>query len=1284
LGSNRRNSLSFILVVLGLLVYLAPLSMHSQLPTGTILGVVKDNAENVIVGAKVTVHNDEGLTRTYTTDSTGAFRFPALPVGKYGIEIAQTGFKKITVKDVSLAVGQEAVMNFTMQVGSVSESVEVKSSVVMVDTTSSSLSSLVSETTIAELPLNGRNYVDLTLLQPGITQQTQENAGQGIGGTMYSSDGAPTRSNIVTIDGTLTINSGGENASSVAGTTLGMDGVKEYKVITNLASAEYYSGMGGQTTIVSKSGGSKLTGDVFEYLRNSSLDARNYFDPSPELLGKRLPEFRRNQFGGALGGPLKKDKTYFFVNYEGLRQTTGNPLYIGVGNTMPPECWTPGSNSQSHSILLTDNPCAAYPSGFPVGVSQNSGPPINPPVSGFTPLWTGTVNPKMVAVANLFPYPNVKNTSNGLRLDQFVYTPAQGNVENTREDYGQVRVDQNFSARDSAFGRLTIDNANVLRPDNYPQFKDTDQSQSVFLTGAENHVFSPTLLNTLRASYSRTNLSTITLPSSSAAASQIEGSGVSFINNTHDTSGDCPGGNCMIGLLVGTSLTTMGPSTVAPGYLIQNLIAVGDDIFWTKGKHAFKIGALLNHFDDPMLNDLIFGSVNVMPDVFSGVPNTGAGETYGDYLGDSILQGYALAQSFEKQVPTPSDTLRDYRYWTFGAYLQDDWRTTSRLTVNLGVRYETDTVPSDSTGKNYGLSNILTGDVSSCSTTNNPASCISQKGQLWKNPNLKNFSPRVGFAWDVRGNGKTSVKAGYGIYYDLSNLGNKLGQQAIMTPPNAYVENVFANYGDGSRSPVYIFGPPSNLSPLVGGNFPFWPFEIPHYVNAPNCNPSNAGLGTVAGPSSILDGYNNSVSCLTPQIAGNEYNPKTTYMQQYNLAIQQQLPGSMVLSAAYVGSRGIHIRRVTEGNPVIPCNMPGSTTAANDPTGCGVGTSSDLSAEPWNKGLTPVWDPALYPGNAPIGANYRVNPNVATWVKSSSDGDSWYSALQTSVAKQFSKGLQFQVAFTWSKLQDTTQGDIGSLDEGADLTMNPFNPKADKGPTAFDSKANLRANMVYKIPDIHSNSALAMLAKGWTFSNIAVFQSGYPFECMLAYGSSSSNAELGIEDVGGNVANNRCDFVTTANLADAKELDPSATPYDKKKVILHKATQWFNPDMFTLPHPASYAAYQSSSASGFMGDSPRGLMRGPGQVKWDASLVKNTKVHFLGDNGNIQFRADGFNMLNHTNFAFPTSNLYNSTFEAITTANLAGGGSDVAPNAGKVLNTLINSRQFQFAVKIDF
>lgn len=1238
--TTRRVPVFSLTLLMLLMLLLAAVPIFAQLPTGTILGVVKDPGGNVLVGAKVTVSNDTGLSRTFTTTAEGSYRFPELPVGKYMLQVNQPGFKTATQKDLSLTVGEEAVLNITLPVGDINEVIDVTSAVPLVDTTSSSLSSLVGETTIAELPLNGRNYVDLTLLQPGVTQHTQENAGQGVTGTMYSSDGAPIRSNVVMLDGTLTTNQVGLNASSVAGTTLGLDGVKEYNLITNLASAEYFSSMGAQTSIVSKGGGNKLHGDIFEYLRNSSLDARNYFDPSPDLPfmnGKRIPPFKRNQYGGAIGGPLQKDKTFFFANYEGLRQDRGNPLYVGVDNTLPAQCWASGSNAQSHSILMTANPCAMINVPFPPlavfwGLAQNGVPAAN-----------GDVNPTMAALANLYPYPNVTNPQTG-QLSQFVYP----SVETTQEDFGQIRFDHNFSTADSAFARYTIDNTALDKPDSYPQFHDEQFSRSQFLTLAENHIFSSTLLNTIRLSYARTNLSTMTFGTNSSVSVAGETSLI--------TTNGVPQ---ITGLLIVPGLTTLGPGTVAPGYQIQNLLTFADDVFWTRGKHAIKTGFLLNHYDEPMYNNLIFGSVNVLPTVGPPVSVLPGSPYPGSYTfpGNLFLNGYAIGQSFEEQASsyTPqADTTRDYTYWTIGGYLQDDYRATQRLTLNLGVRYEVATVPWDKTGKNYGYSNLATGDL------NCPgSSCVAQPGAVWQNPTLKNVSPRVGFAFDPFGTGKTAFSGGYGIYYDIANIGSKLGQQSLSVPPLSQIENIFSNYAPG----------------MAGGGFPFWPFLIPHQVDSPPCSPTSPQGSFGPTPAAT------SATCLIPQLTGNEYRPSTTYMAQYNFSVQQQMPGRMALTLAYAGSRGIHLRRVVEGNPVIPCNMPNSSTAAADPGGC-----AGLSTIAWNNGLNPVWDPARYPSNSPPGNSFRLNPNLPALVLNSSDGDSWYDALQASLVKQVSKGLQFQAAFTWSKLLDTTQGDIGSDDEGANFPSDPFNSRFDKGPTAFDAKINFRFSTVYSLPSLHSAGFLAGVTKGWTWSNILSAQSGYPFECMVQYGSNPSNTEMGIEDIGGDLSNDRCDIVTPAEIADgsALQLNPNAVAYNANTVITHNPNQWFNPNMFTLPHPESFAGYESNSPSGYLGSSGRGLMRGPGQFDWDMSLVKNTHLSWLGDAGNLQFRADFFNLINHTNFAFPYSNNFNANYQAIVSAGTGLNGTDVSPTAGQITNTLINARQIQFALKFEF
>ncbi|PYU27069.1 MAG: hypothetical protein DMG30_00275 [Acidobacteria bacterium] len=327
---------------LGLLVSVVAVPVFAQLPTATILGTVKDSSDALVPGASVTAQNSEtGASRSISTDETGAYRLAALPVGHYDMRVESSGFKPTTQKGLVLDVGEEAVLNFTLEVGSTLQEVVVTGEAPLVNTTTASLGGLVSEKKIVDLPLNGRNFLDLVLLQPGVSQDVVVvHLGGGGEGTTYSSNGAPIISNNFLLDGTPTQNVLGYNGASAVGTTLGLDGIREYKVITNAFSAEYGMNMGSQMTIVSKGGTNQFHGDVFEYLRNRVLDARNFFDTSyGQCLAsnsgncKRNPPYERNNFGGAFGGPIRKDKTFFWGVYEGLRQAP---------RAFPPRAWPTG------------------------------------------------------------------------------------------------------------------------------------------------------------------------------------------------------------------------------------------------------------------------------------------------------------------------------------------------------------------------------------------------------------------------------------------------------------------------------------------------------------------------------------------------------------------------------------------------------------------------------------------------------------------------------------------------------------------------------------------------------------------------------------------------------------------------------------------------------------------------------------------------------------------------------------------------------------------------------
>ncbi len=343
--------MSILLAGAFLLLIVIPVS--AQLPTGTILGVVKDSSGAVVPGAAITIESTEtGQSRKVATDSSGAYRVPALPVGHYTVKVEQAGFKTETQTGLNLEVGQEAVLDFALQVGTEAQTVLVTGEGQQVNTTNSTLGSVVSEQTISDLPLNGRNYTDLTLLQAGITQHKNlTNSGGNQPGTLFSSNGAGFQSNSYSLDGASLVNTFAVSAASGTGNTLGVDGIREYKVVTNNLGAEYGMTMGAQTVLVSKNGTNDFHGDGFEFLRNSSLDAPNYFD-TPQSSGthadgtpRRIPEFRRNNFGGALGGPVQKNKTFFHVAFEALREDIGQTI---VTTTVPANCFG-----------LVGNPCAS-------------------------------------------------------------------------------------------------------------------------------------------------------------------------------------------------------------------------------------------------------------------------------------------------------------------------------------------------------------------------------------------------------------------------------------------------------------------------------------------------------------------------------------------------------------------------------------------------------------------------------------------------------------------------------------------------------------------------------------------------------------------------------------------------------------------------------------------------------------------------------------------------------------------------------------------------------------
>jgi len=559
------------------LIVLAAIPVFAQLPTGTILGTVKDSSGAVVPQAMVTAKNvDTGATRTVNTEGDGSYRISALPVGNYEVDIEHSGFNKESRTGLTLAVDQNAVVNVTLNVGQTQQTVQVTEEAPQVETTSSTLGAVVTEQKIEQLPLNGRDFLSLTALQPGVASVgvTESPGGQvrGLGGDIFTVNGATMRSNNFMLDGALTQNAYGMNSQAVAKTSLGADGIAEYKTVTDLFSAEYGLTMGGQIAMVSKGGTNNFHGDAYEFIRNNVLDTRQFFDPST------LPHFERNQFGGAVGGPIKKDKIFFWGLYEGLRQDLGatrndivaDPNCLGPPGTV---VWD-GSGTRPAGAI---GPCPQLTTGAPyngsnggnnadgIPVGANCGPSGTP--GGCTVTIAKVMGP-LVGVLQPFA-PNAPF----LGTDHYTFTAAQ----RTQVDYGQMRVDWRIRDADTFFVRFTIGESEFTKPLTFPSIRDVQSAPAYFTTVSETHIFSPTVGNTFRASFSRTN---------------VIATSMSNLTSPSIVTGQPTGG-------FGPSCSGCASYSPEPihGFILQNIYTLSDDVFWNKGRHAFKFGTLINAFD---------------------------------------------------------------------------------------------------------------------------------------------------------------------------------------------------------------------------------------------------------------------------------------------------------------------------------------------------------------------------------------------------------------------------------------------------------------------------------------------------------------------------------------------------------------------------------------------------------------------------------------------------------------------------------------------------------------
>jgi hypothetical protein len=1129
---------SVLLAAFVLVQALCCLLAFAQEETAALKGQIADHDGRMVAGVEVQALNT-GTNVSYLTDTreTGLYNFPTLPPGTYKVTATKTGFKQGVRPAVELHVSDVINLNFSLQVGSVDQRAIVEGGAPLVETTSSEMGGLVNSKEIEDLPLNGRNYIDLSLLQAGVTDSLNTTGTNGFGGmtgTVYSSNGAPVISNNFLLDGTQITNQSDWGTASFAGTTLGVDGIQEYKVLTSTYDASYGMTMGSEMVIISKGGANQYHGDVFEYLRNSALNARNFFD------GATIPHLEKNNFGASFGGPIRKDKTFFYAVYEGLQEN--------LGFTANDEVPAAGCHGAVGTVI-TEASC---------------------PTLGLAPGGSVTIaNADIAALLSLYPNPN-----NG--TNSYLFGPST----KVGVNYGQIRFDQNFSSSDTFFARYTIDSANVNSASNqgtpatsgtaFPEFRGGGKDLDQFITLSETHTISPGMLNTARLSFSRTNFGSFPINVGSLP-SGIEPfiAGRSF-------------GSFSI-----TNLTTVGTGRLVgpPDSLhLQNIYSFGDDLYYQRGRHSLRFGTLLNRF-----NEALTVPVN--------------------YEGSASYTSFA---NFLKGIPlsyggplTGSDINRYFLFNTLGFYAQDDYHVISRLTLNLGLRYEFMTTPREAEGRQYAIRNLKT------DFTVLPGGELAAwiPGPVMQNRTYWNFSPRLGFAWDVFGDGKTAVRGGAGIYYDVGNLGG-----------------AFINEADGSY-------------PTISDTF---------------TNPGNAVVAFPITPPTVASVLS---SNLTNNVVTIDYDAGQSYNIQYNLVVQRQLARNTAINVAYVGSHGVHLWQQLEGNPTIP------TAVVN-------------GVQYWSDSV-----PLCQSGAIPT---CRNNPNFGSVTTNSTVGVSHYDSLQVVVNQRLSSGLEAQGAYTYGHSLGTPIGQVVGADcagaPGMDTGVSSNTREYDYGPSCFDARHNFRLSLLYYFPTLKSNGVLSKLVNGWWTGNIVALQTGLPFTPILANNrSNSGNLSTGADRVDINTQTVAQGTVLTN--AEGGDYISATTfiPYNPHTVITGNPNQWFNPSMFHL-QPMVPCPNKPALTCGSLGDATRGVLRGPDLGDWDFSLVKDTAVSLWDKQGSVEFRAEFFNVLNHTNFGMPAS----ATVFNGATSVLGAYQQAPLPGVGQITTTVTTSRQIQFALKLIF
>ena len=1184
---------------------LLSLPAFSQSSNGRILGTVTDSSGGVVAGATVTVTDVErGVNRRLTTDDAGEYNAPNLTPGNYTVRGEAKGFKTLDRSNVIIQVGQEVRVDLTLQPGEQAQTVTVTESVPLVETTNATLGGTLDNADITDMPLNGRNYQNLLSLRPGVTVQP------GGGPWTQSSNGVRPDESDWMVDGVINVNfydarpiANMPSPFTDAATILPIDAIQEFNIQEN-AKAEYGWKPGAVVNVGIRSGTNSLHGSAYAFGRSDAWGARNAFNPAPvngtclapvATTCDKLPE-QLKQFGGAVGGPIKKDKLFFFGSYEGLRSLVGNAIV-----THSPETTAQATADPKHSMVDA------------ITALQNGGIAISP-VS--LALAGCKLTPAVACTGGLFP--NVTGTSS-------TFTSTFPN--NNQSDNGIGKIDYHINDKNTIYGFASINYYDALGEDHpflNANFEDYIPMRTYTASGNWDYTPNSRMVNEVRFAYNKVLFDFYpadanVLPNGSGLTG-----GAGYPINTGILLSNAPGGPGGLPNINISGFASLGTQHNRPFYFHNPYYDGQDSLSYLVGKHTLKFGVEIAHID---VASASFETARGRVDFLGG----NVGTPLEDFFAGQPTQGFLLG----------GNPARDTTWWSYAGFAQDDFRMTQKLTINLGLRYSY-VSPAHETNGLFGSFNPVQGMVDQNALG----------GSLWR-PDYKDFSPRLGFAWDMDGKGTTVVRGGFNIMYSIFTMATLLQEvnfqnsaavtiaavptgacNVALQPGQTCAAAGGQTYGGvntlaNNKLPASSLNwdPTVNSKPALNGGKVF-PTGVLPYCTGPTT------VGTTTTP-----GHPCNIMSVDPNLT-------TPYIMSWNLGVTHAFNNNLSLEVEYVGTHGA---RLTGFRDLNQPNSDGSPNA--------------------------------------IGQRFAYLGFINQFTN---DGFSNYNGLQTTLTKRLSHGVSFVAGYTYSHGLDN-----GSLNRNGFLPQDSNNPQLDYASGDFDMRHRFTLTTSYDLPSIKGH---AQMLEGWKLNAIVSVQSGQPWtvwDQTNNFGCSGLCQEN----------TDRWDF--SGNPADFKSQGANSLPYciggtctvtsgvtGQSTVLANSSLLWTacqnaarpGSDVATLGCFASPngRSVMTPPPMGSFGNMSRNLFRDTGFHNVDFSIFK---TFTFKERYSAEFRAEFFNLFNTPEYANPYGSVAgylvgNDPGTQQTTFGCGCATPDVM--AGNPLVGSGSARAIQFGLKLGF